>query len=137
MTQDEEQLRLLAIFHYVVAGLTALFACFPVVHLGIGLLFLLAPQTFESKGEAPPAWFGWVFVIMACVLVVLGWVLAALVLAAGRSLAKRRRYLFCLTVGGVECVFMPFGTVLGVFTIVVLMRESVKQLFRASRPGDN
>jgi hypothetical protein len=30
---------------------------------------------------------------------------------------------------GVECIFAPFGTVLGVFTIIVLMRESVKQLF--------
>jgi len=27
---------------------------------------------------------------------------------------------------------MPFGTVLGVFTIVVLVRPSVKQLFEAS-----
>jgi hypothetical protein len=26
-------------------------------------------------------------------------------------------------------VFMPFGTILGVFTIIVLSRESVKQMF--------
>jgi len=30
---------------------------------------------------------------------------------------------------GVECMFMPFGTVLGVFTIIVLMRPSVKEIF--------
>jgi len=30
---------------------------------------------------------------------------------------------------GIECLFMPFGTVLGVFTIMVLMRDPVKQLF--------
>jgi hypothetical protein len=29
----------------------------------------------------------------------------------------------------VECVFMPFGTALGVFTILVLNRQSVKELF--------
>jgi hypothetical protein len=29
----------------------------------------------------------------------------------------------------VECLFMPFGTVLGIFTIVVLNRDSVKPLF--------
>jgi hypothetical protein len=34
---------------------------------------------------------------------------------------------------GVECLFMPFGTVLGVFTIIVLMRESVKQVFAANK----
>jgi hypothetical protein len=38
---------------------------------------------------------------------------------------------------GIECVFMPFGTVLGVFTLVVLTRPSVKPLFEDQRtaPG--
>jgi hypothetical protein len=29
----------------------------------------------------------------------------------------------------VECIFIPFGTVLGAFTILVLMRPSVKEMF--------
>jgi hypothetical protein len=29
----------------------------------------------------------------------------------------------------IECLFMPFGTILGVFTLIVLSRESVKKLF--------
>jgi len=29
----------------------------------------------------------------------------------------------------VACAFGPFGTVLGVFTIIVLMRDPVKELF--------
>jgi len=33
MDRDEEQLRLLSIFHYVVAGLAALFSFFPIFHL--------------------------------------------------------------------------------------------------------
>ena len=47
----------------------------------------------------------------------------------GRGLAQRKRYMFCLVVACVECLFMPFGTVLGVFTIIVLSRDSVKALF--------
>jgi hypothetical protein len=35
--KQEEQLRLLSIFHYVVAGLSALFACIPIIHLALGL----------------------------------------------------------------------------------------------------
>ena len=36
------------------------------------------------------------------------------------------------------CLFMPFGTVLGVFTIIVLMRPSVKPLFdQAAGPAGN
>lgn len=129
MTQDEDHLRLLSIFQYVVAGLAALFACIPIIHLVVGLFILLAPQKFDGKGESPPAFLGWFFVIFASVIITLGWVFAGFVFALGRSLAKRKRYLFCLVMAGIECMFMPFGTVLGVFTIVVLLRDSVKQLF--------
>jgi hypothetical protein len=29
----------------------------------------------------------------------------------------------------IQCAFFPFGTVLGVFTIITLSRERVKELF--------
>jgi hypothetical protein len=131
MTQDEDHLRLLSVFHYIVGGLAAFVACFPIIHLVIGLVFILAPQKFDGKGQPPPAWFGWLFVILASIFIMLGWIFAGFVLAAGRFLAKRKRHTFCLVMAGVECLFMPFGTVLGVFTIIVLMRDSVKQLFSA------
>jgi len=52
-----------------------------------------------------------------------------------QHLLKRRvSYTFCLVVAGIECILMPFGTVLAVFTIVVLMKDSVKALF-AARSG--
>jgi hypothetical protein len=50
----------------------------------------------------------------------------------GRSLALRKRYSFVFVMACVECLFIPFGTVLGVFTIIVLSRESVRALL--SRP---
>ena len=48
MNQDLEHLRLLAIFHYVVAAMAALVACFPLIHLTIGLVFLLAPESMQN-----------------------------------------------------------------------------------------
>jgi hypothetical protein len=131
MTQDEDQLKLLSIFHYVVGGLAGLFALFPIFHLVIGLFFIFAPEHLKGQGESPPAFIGWIFVIFAAAIIVIGWIFAGFVLTAGRFLAKRRNYMFCLVMAGVECIFMPFGTVLGAFTIIVLMRESVKQLFTA------
>jgi hypothetical protein len=133
MTQDEDHLKLLSIFHYVVGGIAALFACFPIIHLVMGLVLILAPQTFDGKGEPPPPFLGWLFVIFAAAIISLGWVFAGFVFAAGRFLAKRKHYMFCLVMAGIESVFMPFGTVLGVFTIVVLMRDPVKQLFSGFR----
>ncbi len=139
MTQDEEHLRLLSIFHYVAAAMAALIALFPIIHLVLGLFLVFAPEKIEPAGEAPPAWFGWMFVTLAGIFIVVGWVLAALVLTTGRFLARRKHYLFCLVMAGVECIFIPLGTVLGVFTIIVLMREPVKQLFTANKtapPGE-
>ena len=129
MQQDEEHLKLLSIFHYVVGGLAALFACFPIFHLIIGVVFIALSGRPDAKGDAPPAFIGWLFVGAASVAMIVGWSIAACIIAAGRFLAKRRHYMFCLVMAGIECLFMPFGTVLGVFTIIVLIREGVKEMF--------
>jgi hypothetical protein len=133
MKQDEEHLRLLAIFHYVVGGFAALFAMFPIIHLVIGLMFIFAPKAFESKGEPPPAFLGWFFVIFAGTFIIAGWIFAGFVITTGRFLARHKHRLFCLVMAGIECAFMPFGTILGVFTIFTLMQEPVKELFSASQ----
>ncbi len=128
VNQDEEHLRLLAIFHYVVGGLTALFACFPFIHLGMGVFMLLKPEAFKPK--PPPEFVAWILIGVAAAIILTGWVLALFFVLAGRNLSRRRRYLFCQVVAGIGCVFMPFGTVLGVFTLLVLSRPSVKELFQ-------
>ena len=126
MSQDSEHLKLLAIFHYVVAGMTALFACIPFLHFFMGL----ALTTGAFPDTDPEAQTVGVFImVFAGLFIVAGWTLAALIAYAGRNLQTRRRYTFCLVMAGVECIFMPFGTVLGVFTIIVLMRDSVKEMF--------
>jgi hypothetical protein len=132
MNQDLEHLKLLTIFHYVVAGLMAIFACFPLIHFVIGLLMVSGAF---SGSDGPPRVVGVVFMVIAGIIILVGWTIAALVFVAGRSLARRTRYTFCLVVAGLECLFMPIGTALGAFTIVVLMRESVKALFGQSPPA--
>jgi hypothetical protein len=57
------------------------------------------------------------------------------IIAAGRKRSRRASRTFCLVGAGLECVLVPFGTVLGVFTIIMLMKESVKPLFAAVAPG--
>ncbi len=129
MNQDLEHIRLLSVFHYVVGGLAALFACFPIIHLIMGIIFVVTPGTWDSQGEPFPASLGWFFILFAGAFILAGWTLAVCIIAAGRYLSRQMHYLFCLVIAGIECIFMPFGTVLGVFTIIVLMRPSVKELF--------
>lgn len=130
MNQDQEHLRLLAIFHYVCAGLAALFSCIPIIHLVLGLVMLLRPEAFGRGADQPPAVVGVIFVVIGATIIICGWTFAALLAWAGRCLARRRHYTFCLVMAAVACLFVPFGTVLGVFTILVLMRPAVKALFQ-------
>ena len=134
MNPDEEQLQLLAIFHYVIAGLAALFSFFPLLYTTVGAIFIFAARhgTAKPGEDLPPEFLGWIFVVLGSMLFLIGIAMAICILIAGRSLALRKRYLFVLVMACVECLFIPFGTILGVFTIVVLSRESVRGLFSAA-----
>jgi len=131
MDQDKEHLRLLAIFHYIVSGLAALFSFFPLLYTIIGGIFIFAARhgTPKPGEELPPEFLGWIFIVIGSVLFLLGIAMAICILIAGRCLSRRKCYSFALVIACIECLFIPFGTILGVFTIVVLARESVKALF--------
>ncbi len=128
-----EHLRLLSIFHYVGAAMAGLFGCFPLLHLALGVMMLAG--VFDGGGDAPPRLLGLFFVIVALVFIATAWGLAILLIMNGRFLARRRHHTFCLVVAALACLFVPPGTVLGVFTIVVLMRPSVQQMFRERSEG--
>ncbi len=135
MNQDSEHLRLLAIFHYIVAGLAALFSLFPLLYTTMGGIFIFAARHGTSKPgeELPPEFLGWIFVGVGSFLFLLGIAMAICILIAGRCLSRRKGYSFALVMACIECLFVPFGTILGVFTIIVLSREPVKALFSAAR----
>ena len=140
MNQDKEHLRLLAIFHYVVAGLAALFSFFPLLYTTVGAIFIFAARhgTPKPGEELPPEFLGWIFIVLGALFFLAGVTMAICILIAGRSLSLCKRYSFALVMACIECLFMPFGTILGVFTIVVLSRESVRELFStatAQAPG--
>ena len=79
----------------------------------------------------PPAFIGWIFIGIGGFIILCGWVLAVCMIIAGRKLHKRKARMYCMVVGAVECLMMPFGTILGVFTIIVLSKERVKEMFSA------
>jgi hypothetical protein len=134
MNRDKEHLRLLAIFHYVVAGLAALFSFFPLLYATVGVIFIFVARHGIAKAgeELPPEFLGWIFAVIGLVLFVVGILMAILILITGRSLAHRKCYSFVLVIAIIECLFIPFGTILGVFTIIVLSRESVRELFSSA-----
>jgi hypothetical protein len=132
--RDQEHLRLLSIFHYVLAGLLALMGCFPIIHLVVGIGFIVGGGDTSSDPDGPPpAIVGWLIVGFASIFILFCWATAVAVLLAGRYIARRTHYAFCLAVAAVSCLYFPLGTVLGVFTMFVLLRSTVKPLFAKPR----
>jgi hypothetical protein len=56
---------------------------------------------------------------------------AMLFFFAARFLGNKTHKTFVLVVGAMTCFLFPIGTVLGVFTLMVLSRDSMKHLFRS------
>lgn len=130
--RDSEQLKLLAIFHYVFAALAVFGLAFLVFHYMLMSSFMHDPRAWTgnpASGQPPRAFldlFVWFYVFMGFFCVLGG----ALNLAVGRFLRQRRHRLFCQIVAGLNCLQMPFGTLLGVFTLVALGRDGVRAAFK-------
>ena len=135
--RDAEHLKLLGIFHFVYAGIQGFLGLFFLIYIGIGLMLIgnAFPSTPPSPGvsEPPPQFFGWLFVVVGAVATILSEVLAVMNLLVGRYIRARRHRVFALVIAAFDCLWVPFGTVLGVFDFIVLNRDSVRRLFDADR----
>ncbi|HEX4000928.1 MAG TPA: hypothetical protein VHX65_20450 [Pirellulales bacterium] len=134
--QDREHLRLLAIFHFVAGGFAL---------LGAGVMFLesammgslfanpemLKRMQQDPKGPPPEfvkhfmEFFVWIFLFISIFLVAM----AILNVFSGLFLLRRKHRVFSVVVAAIDCLQIPIGTILGVFTILALSRDSVRQMY--------
>ena len=92
------------------------------------------PEDTETISEtAMMRVMGGIFTGVAAFLMLGGFALSTAIVIAGRRLAAYRSHTYCLVIAAIECLFMPLGTVLGVFTIIVLIRPEARDLFGLPR----
>lgn len=141
--RDAEHLRLLEILHYVYGALAMLFSCVFIMHIVMGVAALNDPSIFTPRGPGVPAnapppmppMIGWVFIIMGSCAILIGWTIGILSIVSGRCIARRRRRVFSLVIAGLNCISFPLGTALGVFTFIVLLRDSIRPLYGEAPKG--
>lgn len=133
--QDVEHLKILSIFFYVLAGLTLFPVFFGLIYMLMGVLFGVVLFSAQRPGEPPAALFGGIFVIIGGVILTIFLTLGILIFKTGRNLSKKTSYTFCFVIACLICLWIPFGTVLGVFTIITLNRDSVRALFNGQNYG--
>ncbi len=130
---DSEQLNLLSIFHFVAAGFSLLGTMFLLAHYSIMSTVFSNPKMWEGPHSTPPPpefftffrAFKWFYLIGGL------WFIGSGILnvISGFFLRSRRNYIFSMVVAAINCLHIPIGTALGVFTIIVLQRESVRQSY--------
>jgi hypothetical protein len=127
---DADQLKLLCIFHFIGAGLALVGILFLVLHYTLFRTFLADPNMWAFPKQSPPP--ANLFLMMKWFYLVAGiWFLGSSVLNAvsGLCIRARKHRTFTLVVAGMNCLHMPLGTLLGVFTIIVLVRDSVRKSY--------
>ncbi|HEX3358839.1 MAG TPA: hypothetical protein VHS31_17815, partial [Tepidisphaeraceae bacterium] len=101
-SRDAEHLRLLAIFHYIVGGIIALFSSCAIFHLIFGLVMIINPNAFPSApgSPPPPAAVGYLLAIIGGIVVFGGWIIGGLTIYSGRCITSRRNKTFSLIIAG-------------------------------------
>jgi hypothetical protein len=130
-TTSDENLRQLSIFHYIWAAMGIFGLAFLALHYSF-MTTMMDPGMLAKADKPPPPemlhfmgmfkWFYLAFALYGVTTMVLN-VLAAMWLRA------RRNWMFCMVVAGINCISMPLGTILGIFTIVVLSKDPVRESF--------
>jgi hypothetical protein len=133
---DAGHLKLIAIFHFVLAGFSL---------MGIGFLFLHGfilrtvfanPEMWKNQqGGPPPQEIFTIFTIIYAVVGLMIVLSGVANLLSGLFILKRRNRMFSMVIAGLNCMAFPFGTALGVFTLVVLSRESVREAYGPAVPA--
>jgi hypothetical protein len=123
---DGEHLKLLSIGYWVWGGIMGAYS------VGIGLYFAFIGTVFLSipdGADAPPDVFRWFFPVMGIAMFLAFGTLAALQIANGFWIRKRVRRVLSMVIAGFTCASVPVGTMLGVFSFVVLARPTVRALY--------
>ncbi len=150
-----ERLRILSIVAYVRGGITAAFSCFFLIYVVFLLSFSFIPDSAWNNPPRPassPA-LGWnngvtsptpatvpqsnpppkiFFRIMAAVmggLVLVGWTIGGLTAYSGRCIQQRRNKVLVYVMAAFNCLFLPYGTLYGVFAIITLSSPAAKLEF--------
>ena len=146
-----ERLRLLAIGYYVKGAVGAVFVSFLLLHFCMFLGFSFIPEsswnapsksaiTAQSssvlsspaprvENQGPPVIMFRILAAVIGVIILLGWTFGALTIYAGRCVQKREHRVFIYVMAGLNCPFIPWGTLLGIATFILLQSPAGQQAF--------
>lgn len=146
-----ERLRLLALGYYIKGAIGAVFVSFLLFHFVFLLGFSFIPESTWNPppkpataaeslsvtpspsprpvNQGPPVVMFRIFAAVIGVIILLGWTFGALTIYAGRCIQKRNHRVFIFVMAGLNCVLIPWGTLLGIATFILLQTPLARREF--------
>jgi hypothetical protein len=136
---DEEHLRLLSLFHFIKGGITVAFSLLGLLYfLFLGFIMKMGSRLHLPSNsyneEFPIEFMSYIFLI-AGIIVMLVLLCGILQLVSGYYLKRKEYRLFSFIIGIIEILEVPYGTILGLMTLIVLSKDSVKRKYEKTHPG--
>lgn len=129
----QRHLSTVSVLHYVYGAVVCLG--------GLGLLTLVMLGHFlqsdwiaeQSQGDGPPAWVGGLLGALGWTLFIVVELKGLLNLVSAILIGQRRGRVFSMVVAALDCLAVPFGTALGIYTLIVLENDGVREQYALPR----
>lgn len=118
----------LSILHYVygaflcVGGLAAVFI------IGVGA-FLSSDLLAGDNGEQVPGWVGGIIQAFGTTILLLVELWGVLNLLSGYWIGRRSNRTGSMIIAAINCISVPFGLALGIFTLITLASKEVEEAY--------
>jgi hypothetical protein len=124
-----DQMVLASVFHYVLGGFQIMLSSVGLVYIAMGIAMGTEAIAEDMTGGPPPEVMAWVFGAVGAIFTAVLLTMGLLVIRTGINLARRRNRTFCMVIDSVLCLMVPFGTIVGIFGLVLLMRPEYSRQF--------
>lgn len=130
---DNEHLNLLSLFQLISGIFTLAYSVFMALYFGIITFAFIFGDRFDAA-ENPlnsnfPIEFRTVFISIMVICLTFAIALGIAKIFSSKFLKQRKNRTFSIVISCIECFSFPYGTLLGVLSIIVLNRGNVKNIY--------
>jgi hypothetical protein len=133
---DSERLKWISFFHYLSGAMTILFSLISTIYLIFFAFIAFNPEFIneENMEQAVNAqYFMKIFFAVFSVFVLAGIIYGICEIVSGLYIKQRKNRVFSLIVAIPRILFFPYGTILSIFTLMMLERDSVKEQYEKAK----
>jgi len=130
---DNEHINLLSLFHLISGIMTLVYSVFMALYFGLISFAFIFGDAFDAA-ENPlnsnfPIAFRTLFISIMIICLIFAIALGIAKIFSSKFLKQRKNRTFSIVISCIECFSFPYGTLLGVLSIIVLNRGNVKNIY--------